>query len=714
VGNIGAGILGASLYLALFLLVAAQQFARYAHPAGLDLAIAGIAPHQAMAMLVRALAPIILVTNVVLLAFHLAAGFVLGVLADRFWRAVGARGGWALTPRVRWVLVTGCLLVIAALAFATVVVRYPFQYDHILNANGGPPRRIQEVLTRRVSPGQLDLVLWAVMSLLAVPTLLGTVRRRPVVAAILATATGLGVAGWSRAHATHGTNEGPNVVLILLESARPDYFSVNGFPRPTSPALDRLVADHGVTFTNAWAHANATVASVVTIMTSAYSHRHGMRSMFHSEEFARPGLPTLPALLRGHGYATRVVTDWDGDSTYFNDRALPGFDQYDVAEFGVINYVKQIYGQHFLFYALTDNALGHRAFAFFYRAGGGFAPGGGDGYYRERIASHLAELATSPRFFLTLFFADAHFNYRCPFPYYERFTDPGYEGINKYEARSNPLSPTGPEREARQIKGLYAGCINEMDDNVGFVVDTLRQLGLADGTILVITGDHGEKLPDRRSFRYGRNGAWLDPAEFHVPLVIAAPGLAVARRSVAAPARHLDVMPTILDLVGVPKPAGLEGTSLVPLMTGAVSGRTVDVFAETGFHWTRVRPPYLGYPPMTEVVTLRVDRDGVLIPRYFLRPECLGRIELARHRFIRTARYQLNYRPTVDGAVTQLYDLTADPGLEHDLIHARPDVAAELRGRLFAWALGNPALTLRDGRLATRDPRDDDRCAPRD
>jgi len=137
------------------------------------------------------------------------------------------------------------------------------------------------------------------------------------------------------------------------------------------------------------------------------------------------------------------------------------------------------------------------------------------------------------------------------------------------------------------------------------------------------------------------------------------------------------------------------------------------VFGETGFHWVPAGPPYLAYLPMTQVVSFRLDARGALIPRYFLRADCLPRADLARHRFLRTARYQLNYRPTVDGARLELYDLAADPDLDRNLVDARPDVAGALRARLLQWALGDPDLTLRDGRLATRDPAALARCAPR-
>jgi arylsulfatase A-like enzyme len=705
-----ATVLGAVLFATLYAVIAAQQFTRYAYPAGMDLTIGGVVAQEAVGILVEALWPVIVKVNAILLGFHVAAGALLGFLAGRFWDSF--LSGRRLSSRRRLGLVGGSLAVVAALAFSTVVVRYPFQYDHFLNARGGLPRWFQGVLTSYADPALLDLATWAAIAVLALPSLLRVVRYRPAFAALVAIAA-LGMGGPAGSPPREAANAGPNIVLILLESARSDMFSVNGHPWPTSPNVDRLVAEGGVSFTNAWSHSNGTVESVVTIMTSTYAQRHGVRSMFHSEEFARPGLPMLPALLRQHGYATRVVTDWDGDVTYFNEDTLPGFDRYDVAEFGVINYVKQIYGQYFLFFALTDNALGHRLFSTFYHAGGGFAPAGSDAYYRERIASHLGELANTPRFFLTLFFSNTHMNYRCPYPYYQRFTDPAYSGPNKYQALSHMLhkEPEGLAGDRRQITGLYAGCIAALDDNIGFVADTLSALGVADRTVFVITGDHGEKLPDNRTFWYGRNGAWLDPSEFHVPLMVIAPQLATAPRTVASVVRHVDIMPTILNLARLPVPAELQGVSLMPLMSGAASDLELEVFGEAGFHWVPVEPPYRGYRPMTHVVQLRRDPGGALIPRYFLRPECLGRMEEAKPRFVRAGRYQLNYRPLVAGAKVELYDWVADPTGLRNLAEAQRDVREQLQSRLFAWALEDAALTARNGHLEARDEKAAE-CAP--
>src|SRR2546426_3711335 len=362
----------------------------------MSLTMAGIVPREAVAILVRALWPVLLTTNAILLLFYVGAGFGLGWLAARFWDEAVRVTGRALSRLVQFLLVTVSLLAVAALAFATVAVRYPFQYDHLLNAQGGWLRRVQEVLTSRANPDVLEAAMWALIGLLALPTIVRAALRRPLPAAALLIPA-LAVAGSHSSPSTAGVNAGPNVVLILLESARSDMLSVNGFPEPTTPHLERLMAENGVTFTNAWGHINGTVAEVVTLMTSAYSHRHGIRSMFHGEEFTRPGLPRLPALLRAHGFATRVVADWDGDTTYFNDR--------------------------------------------------------------------------------------------CPYPYYARFPDPAYEGPRKSQAMSNPKEDqtAGREREARQIRGLSAGCVSALDDNIGFVADALRRFGLDRHTTLIIT-----------------------------------------------------------------------------------------------------------------------------------------------------------------------------------------------------------------------------------
>src|SRR5512145_2418377 len=121
-----ATILGALLFTALYAAIAAQQFTRYAHPAGMDLTIGGVVAQEAVGILVESLWPVMVKVNAILLGFHVVAGALLGFLAGRFWDSVGRWLGGQHSARHRLVLAGLSLVVVAGLALSTVVVRYPF------------------------------------------------------------------------------------------------------------------------------------------------------------------------------------------------------------------------------------------------------------------------------------------------------------------------------------------------------------------------------------------------------------------------------------------------------------------------------------------------------------------------------------------------------------------------------------------------------------
>jgi len=214
------------------------------------------------------------------------------------------------------------------------------------------------------------------------------------------------------------------------------------------------------------------------------------------------------------------------------------------------------------------------------------------------------------------------------------------------------------ERAPSVYRARYDGEIRCTDERVGDIVALLRKHGVWDHALVVLTADHGESLGEHDY--YFQHGAVVYDDELRVPLVLHGPGIPAGRR-VAASVSLIDVAPTVLDLLGLPVPATMEGKSLLPLLRGDVADR--PAFAQT----------YYG----EGVVALRQGDT-----KYIFTP------------------------PTAVGGVPareELYDLAADPGELHDLAAEAPDRVRALRQTVAAWfdtqkdrPPGEPPLPPRD------------------
>jgi len=153
---------------------------------------------------------------------------------------------------------------------------------------------------------------------------------------------------------------------------------------------------------------------------------------------------------------------------------------------------------------------------------------------------------------------------------------PFFAWIHFYDPHT-PYRP--PEPFATRYKGHpYNGEIAFMDTQVARVVAQLKSLGLYDRTIIVVMGDHGESLGDHGE---AAHGFFIYNSVTRVPFMIRAPYNLMRGRKVADPVRSVDVMPTVLDLIGVPTPKEVTGSSLVPLMTGAAVELGLDAYSES-------------------------------------------------------------------------------------------------------------------------------------
>jgi len=198
-----------------------------------------------------------------------------------------------------------------------------------------------------------------------------------------------------------------------------------------------------------------------------------------------------------------------------------------------------------------------------------------------------------------------------------------------------PYEPPEPER-SRYSENPYDGAIAYTDRMVGKLLDGYRRLGRYEETLVVLVADHGESLNDHQERTHG---VFVYDATVKIPLVMRGPGIEPGAR-IASPAALIDVMPTVLGLVGIEIPASVDGRDLGRVVRGG----------------------------------LAIDGDRAIYVESLLPQLSFGWSPL---RGLRTERWKY-----IQGAAAELYDLKADPAELEDLALQRADVVAEMSQRL--------------------------------
>jgi choline-sulfatase len=204
---------------------------------------------------------------------------------------------------------------------------------------------------------------------------------------------------------------------------------------------------------------------------------------------------------------------------------------------------------------------------------------------------------------------------------------PFFAWIHLYDAHS-PYRP--PEPFASRYKGHpYNGEIAFADSQVARVVSELQSRGLLERTVIAIMGDHGESLGEHGETAHG---FFIYNSVTHVPFLIRTPFSTTQHRRVADPVRSVDVMPTVLELLGVPVPKGVSGASLVPLMTGQQAELELDAYSEAmyplhHYGWSDLRALRSGRykvidAPRPELYD--IDRDPQETTNLFAERQTLG------------------------------------------------------------------------------------------
>jgi arylsulfatase A-like enzyme len=336
-------------------------------------------------------------------------------------------------------------------------------------------------------------------------------------------ARALAIAAAALALACGGETPGParGVVLISIDTLRPDHLGAYGYPRATSPTLDRLAAE-GVLFEVAVSTSPWTLPAHASLFTGLHPHRHGVRT---DRQRLAPGAQTLAALLQRVGFDTAAVVNH-----LFVGRRH-GLDQ---------------------------------GFDFFRRVP---EPGALPSAVADQALAWLDGRADDPDpFFLFLHFYDVHSDYEARASSealfasdYDGPLDGSTDQLLEVIAGEREIG----ERDARHLVDLYDAGVRQTDGEIARIVARLAERGGLDRVLLVVTSDHGEEFLEHGGVLHARTHY---EELLRIPLILRGPGIPAGVR-VGEPVSIVDVAPTLLAQLGIAGDPS-DGRDLSPLWSG--------------------------------------------------------------------------------------------------------------------------------------------------
>jgi len=372
-------------------------------------------------------------------------------------------------------------------------------------------------------------------------------------AALALTAVGMTAGGAARerirlAGLPEPPADAPNVLLLILDTVRASNLSLYGYPKETTPNLERL-ATRGVVFDRAVATSSWTLPSHVSIFTGRLPYEtHTNFLVPYAGEY-----PTIAEQLRTRGYMT---AGFAGNLVYceYESGITRGFLHYDGYRIATSEF-------------LLSTAIGrrvaksptlHRWMSDYDVFGAKDAA--------EVTSEFVRWVHRRPQgrpFFAFMNFMDAHEPYLPPERFQERFGTPTPRRNDldtyflRWAARPNRAQMT--PAEVRAEEGAYDGTIAYVDEQVGRVLAELRAAGIEQNTIVIVASDHGEQFGEHGLHVHGNS---LFMPVLHVPLIVAYGDRLPAGRRVSAPASLRDIPATIVGLAKLADPSPFPGLSL--------------------------------------------------------------------------------------------------------------------------------------------------------
>ncbi len=372
----------------------------------------------------------------------------------------------------------------------------------------------------------------------------------------------------------------PNLLFLFTDQQRQDTLAVYGNTQLKVPNLNRLAAQSTV-FHRCYTTQPICTPARGSLQTGLWPHTHGDIT----NNIALPeSTPTMVEMLRAHDYYTAYFGKWHLGNEIFRQH---GFDEFESTE--------DIYGTYYDKSKVGTEGRTHSGYYRFLLEHG--QKPDSDGEFSRRFANDLPEELSKPAYLARV--AEDFLSRKASQPWvmYVNFLDPHTPFTSAYDKMYDPAVMSVPnsysnqpdnrelsrnkairariehgepgyegimadEQAVKEAKARYWGKISLVDKAVGQILDRLNELHLMDDTIIVFTTDHGEMMGDHRLMF--KSVMYEEAAK--VPMLLKLPRQH-SLVHIETPVSHIDVVPTLLDLLGEPVPPHLQGRSWMPYLS---------------------------------------------------------------------------------------------------------------------------------------------------
>jgi len=340
-----------------------------------------------------------------------------------------------------------------------------------------------------------------------------------------------------------------NILFIICDTLRADHLGCQGYFRDTSPNIDRI-AKEGVLFEDFYDAGCPTGPAFASLYTGLYPIHHKIyRFLFPNTRPVDDMIFTMPEILRAMGYTTAGF-----------DNLMNMMDRPKHCVRGYEFYINPgAYFPYHAFHEILAEDLNNRLLPWL------------KNYSHEK-------------FFIFAHYWDPHGPYHQPEPYWSLFQHqkdlsdleiqesaagykyvPGWGTLENITKDEQPIFYTQRFPSLATLADVYDGEIAYMDNAIGQVIDALETESLLEETLIIVTSDHGEQLCQHTSYGWSHQG--LHDSVTHIPLIMRYPKRLPKRMRVKGFCQHIDILPTLLDLLDVKgEIPNIDGKSILPLL----------------------------------------------------------------------------------------------------------------------------------------------------